>query len=49
MAEQQRGQAFLAGLPNVRYSLMEAAKVVPEAWPLPGLLVSVQELGSQLA
>lgn len=48
MAEWQRGQTFLAGLLKVRYSLMEAAKVVPKAWPLSGLLVSLQELGSQL-
>lgn len=44
-AELQRGQTFLAGL---KYSPTEAAKVMSEAWPIPGLLTSPQELRSQL-
>jgi len=40
MAEMQRGHTFLAGLISIRYFPREAAKVMPEASPLPGLLAS---------
>ena len=47
-AELQRGQLFFTGLLRVKYSPVEAAKVMPEAWPLPGLLTSPQALRSHL-